>query len=211
VTRNAGVDRWPRLTRAKHSGSGQGMIVGVAGRNGAGKGEVIKLLEARGYIAFSLSDAIRDVLREQGLEESRERMIEAGNALRTARGPGVLGERTVAKMDPARNYAIDSVRHPAEVEALRASGQPFVLLWVDADLGVRFERMQARGRSGDPVTLDSLRELEARELGSDDPAAQQLNAVQEIKDCVLNNDRGLDALSGALDKALDKAVAAAGS
>jgi len=127
------------LTAVIRGGSDQGMIVGVAGRNGAGKGEVIKLLEAKGYVAHSLSDAIRDVLRERGLEESRERMIETGRALRAEGGPGVLGERLAAKMDPAQDYAIDSVRHPAEVAALRASGQPFVLLWVDADLGVRFE------------------------------------------------------------------------
>jgi len=182
------------------------MIVGVAGRNGAGKGEVIKLLEARGYIAYSLSDAIRDELKAQGLEESRERMIETGTALRAAGGPGVLGERTAAKMEPARDYAIDSVRHPAEVDALRASGQPFVLLWVDADLGVRFERMQARGRVGDPETLDALRELEARELGSVDPAAQQLDAVCAIKDHLLLNGQGLDALSKALDGVLAAAA-----
>lgn len=183
------------------------MIVGVAGRNGAGKGEVIKLLEARGYIAVSLSDAIRDVLRERGLEESRERMIETGRALRVEGGAGVLGERITAGMDPARDYAVDSVRHPAEVDALRAAGQPFVLLWVDADLRVRFERMQARGRVGDPETLAALRELESRELGSADPAAQQLDAVRRITDRVLCNDRGVDALSKALDEALAAAAA----
>jgi dephospho-CoA kinase len=182
------------------------MIVGVAGRNGAGKGEVIKLLEARGYVSLSLSDAIRDVLRERGLEENRERMIETGRALRVEGGAGVLGERIAAKMDPARDYAVDSVRHPAEVDALRAGGQPFVLLWVDADLRVRFERMQARGRVGDPETLDALRELESRELGSADPAAQQLDAVRRISDQVLCNDRRLDALAKALDEALAAAA-----
>ncbi len=178
------------------------MIVGVAGRNGAGKGEVIKLLEARGFVALSLSDAIREVLAERGLEESRERMIETGRALRAEGGPGVLGERLLARMDPDRDYAVDSVRHPAEVEALRAGGHRFVLLWVDADLQVRFERMQSRGRIGDPETLDTLRQLESRELGSSDPAAQQLNAVREMTDHVLINDAGLDALSPALDAAL---------
>ena len=135
------------------------MIVGVAGRNGAGKGEVIKLLVAKGYTALSLSDVIRDVLREQGLEESRERMIETGRALRAEGGPSVLSERLLAKMDPARDYAVDSVRNPAEVEPMRAGGRPFLLLWVDADESVRFERMCARGRVGDPATLEELRSL----------------------------------------------------
>ncbi|MCH7600181.1 MAG: AAA family ATPase [Myxococcales bacterium] len=181
------------------------MIVGVAGRNGAGKGEVIKLLEAKGYLAFSLSDVIRDVLGERGLEPSRERMIETGRELRAEGGAGVLGERLLAKMQGDRDYAIDSVRHPAEVDALRAGGQPFLLLWVTADEVVRFDRMQARGRVGDPETLEALRALESRELGSADPAAQQLDAVEKISDQVLHNDRGLEALSEALELALSAA------
>ena len=181
------------------------MIVGVAGRNGAGKGEVIKLLEARGYLALSLSDVIRDVLRERGPEPSRERMIETGSELRADGGAGVLGERLLAKMDSTRDYAIDSVRHPAEVDALRAGGLPFILLWVDADEAVRFDRMRARGRVGDPETLEGLRALESLELGSADPAAQQLDAVQKISDRVLHNDRGLEALSEELDQALSAA------
>lgn len=178
------------------------MIVAVAGRNGAGKGEVVKLLETKGYLALSLSDVIRDVLREKGLEPTRERMIEAGRAMRAEGGAGVLGERLLALMEPGCDYAIDSVRHPAEVEALRAGGQPFVLIWVDADESVRFERIRARGRVGDPESLERLRALESRELGSDDPAAQQLDAVQKLCDRVLHNDRGIDALPEAVDLVL---------
>lgn len=178
------------------------MIVGVAGRNGAGKGEVIRLLEERGFVGLSLSDAIRDVLKERGLTESRERMIETGRELRAAGGPGVLGERLLAMMDPERDYAIDSVRHPAEVEALRSGGREFRLLWVDADERVRFDRMLERGRSGDPLTLERLRELEKREQGSADPAAQQVNAVRAIADSVVLNEGNLDQLRAALDAAL---------
>jgi dephospho-CoA kinase len=112
----------------------------------------------------------------------------------------------LAKMDPAGDYAVDSVRHPAEVEPLRRDGRPFLLLWVDADESVRFARMRARGRVGDPETLEELRTLEARELGSADPAAQQLNAVQDISDHVLKNDAGIDVLSAALDEVLASVI-----
>ena len=178
------------------------MIVGVAGRNGSGKGEVIKLLEARGYRSLSLSDVIRDALGLQGLEPTRERMIETGRAMRAEGGPGTLGERLLVKMDPDRDYAIDSVRHPAEVDALRAGGRHFILLWVNAGEGVRLERMKARGRVGDPQTLDRMRSLESQELGNADPTATQLDAVRQLADRVLDNDRGLDALSTELERAL---------
>ena len=42
------------------------MILGVSGLNGAGKGEVVRFLEARSFYALSLSDVIRDELRAQG-------------------------------------------------------------------------------------------------------------------------------------------------
>jgi dephospho-CoA kinase len=170
------------------------MIIGVSGRNGAGKGEFIKCLEREGFRSLSLSDAIRRVLEERGLGETRERMIDTGRELRAEGGPGVLAERLLEMMDSGGDYAVDSVRHPAEVAVLRASGRPFRLVWVDADESVRFARIQVRGRPGDPHSVDELRALEARELASKDPAAQQLLAVQAGADLTLRNDRGLEQL-----------------
>jgi dephospho-CoA kinase len=62
------------------------MIIGLSGRNGAGKGEVLAFLQSRSFYAHSLSDVIRDELRRQGQTETRERMIETGNAIRAQRG-----------------------------------------------------------------------------------------------------------------------------
>ena len=49
------------------------MIIGLTGPNAAGKGEVARYLERRGFHYFSLSDEIRDEVRQRGLEISRER------------------------------------------------------------------------------------------------------------------------------------------
>src|SRR5690606_8709373 len=178
------------------------MIIGVAGPNGAGKGEVVAWLAARSFTPLSLSDVIRDELRAEGVEESRERMIEAGRALRALHGPAVLAERLRAKIQPDRHYVIDSIRHPAEVEALRALGARFRLLWVDADPRLRFERLRARNRPGDPDTFERLIELENRERGSDDAAMQQLDAVARLADVVLRNDGDLAALHARLQEVI---------
>ncbi len=178
------------------------MIIGVAGRNGAGKGEVVGVLVARGFVALSLSDAIRNVLQEKGLEESRELMIETGNALRAEGGPGILAEKILERMVPETDYAIDSVRHPAEVEALRASGRAFRLFWVDADPAIRIERIRGRRRPGDPQTLEQLAELEGRERGSANPAAQQLDRVEEDATVRIENERDLPALQARVEAAL---------
>jgi dCMP deaminase len=182
------------------------MIFGVAGLNGAGKGEIVDYLAARSFSTFSLSDVIREELARRGLEESRECMIEVGTELRTEGGPGVLAQRAVETLEADRNYAIDSIRHPAEVEALQACGHPFKLIWVHADIETRFARLRKRGRSGDPETLERLRELERRELGSDDPAAQQLLAVQKLADFEVPNEGDFDALHQAVRHVFERSL-----
>jgi dCMP deaminase len=174
------------------------VILGVSGLYGAGKGEAVDFLRARSFYALSLSDVIRDELRTRGQEETRERMIETGNALRSAGGPAALAERLIAQLLPDRNYVIDSIRHPAEVKALRSAASGFRLLWIDADEATRVERLRQRARGGDPTTLEDLRRLEGRELASDDPAAQQLLAVRELSDFQLRNDGDIEELHAAL-------------
>lgn len=70
------------------------MIIGVSGRNGAGKGAVVEFLAERSFYVFSLSDIVREELKSQGVEETRERMIEAGRGLRTRGGGRSPGGRS---------------------------------------------------------------------------------------------------------------------
>jgi dCMP deaminase len=180
------------------------MIIGVAGLNGAGKGEVVGYLEARSFYALSLSNIIRDELASRGLGETRERMIEVGTEIRKSEGLGALANRLSEKLVDDRNYVIDSVRHPAEVEALRARNPHFRLVWVEAAEPTRFERMRGRGRPGDPTTLAELRDLEGRELGGSDPAGQQLLAVRALADETLANDDTLEALQQSVQRMLER-------
>src|SRR5262245_33974748 len=177
------------------------MKVGVAGGNAAGKGEVVRLLERRGFYPTSLSDVIRADLARDGKEPTRENMIERGRSLRERFGSAVLAERTLRGLATDRNHVIDSIRHPAEVEALRAGGE-FLLLWIEADSHLRFERSRARGRGGDAPDFESFQALEARELGSKDSAAQQLSAVRALAERVIRNDGDLAQLEAQLEEVL---------
>ena len=64
--------------------------------------------------------------------------------------------------------------------------------------------MRERGRSGDPATLEELLRREARELGSDDPAAQQLLAVRELADFTVTNDGSLERLHERVQEVLER-------
>jgi dephospho-CoA kinase len=183
------------------------MIIGVAGRNGAGKGEFVDFLKARSFTVYSLSDAIRDELAVRDLSETRERMIEVGQEMRRQSGPGALAQRLMKRLQPDRNYAIDSIRHPVEVEILRHCGQDFHLVWIDAKLETRFERIRERGRSGDPESIAELEALEARERGSDDPNAQQLDRVQDEANFRLANDGTLESFQAQIESWVRKNIA----
>ena len=171
------------------------MIIGLTGKFAAGKGTVADVLGREGYSYHSLSDVLRDELAERGIDESRDALRVIGNELRRAGGPGVLAARVLARIE-ARGEAralVDSIRNPAEVEVLRRRAD-FVMVGVDADPRIRFERLRARDRQGDPETWEDFVELEARETVSDDPATQQLRKTFELADVVVANDGTIEAL-----------------
>ena len=174
------------------------MLIGLTGRNAAGKGEVAKYLQTKSFYYYSLSDAIRDELRARKLEVSRESLIQVGNELRQRFGPSILADRIVELTRPDRNYIIDSIRNPAEVATLRKACREFKLIRVDAPLQTRFERTVARRRENDPMTFEAFVALETREA-SGDPMSQNLDEVEKLADEILVNDSSLEELRPKID------------
>jgi dCMP deaminase len=174
------------------------MLIGLTGRNAAGKGEVAKYLQTKSFYYYSLSDAIRDELRARKLNISRDALIQVGNELRQQFGPSVLADRIVERTQPDRNYVIDSIRNPSEVAALRKACKDFKLIRVDAPLQARFERTVARRRESDPVTFEAFVALDDREAAGD-ATSQNLVEVERLADEVLVNDSSLDDLQPKID------------
>ena len=177
------------------------MVIGLTGKNAAGKTEVSQYLIHRGFAYHSLSDEIREEAKRRGMEVTREVLIELGNGLRAKFGPGVLAERILLQLGYDRNYVVDSIRNPSEVEALRRR-KDFVLMAVEAGQAVRFDRSLIRAREGAALGLEQFILEEERELDSDDPAAQQLLSTREMAGVVVNNDGSLEELHQTLDDLL---------
>ena len=173
-------------------------LIGLTGTNGAGKGVVAEFFEARGYGHHSLSDAIRDELRREGVLETRDALIAKGNELRRTFGPGVLARRTLAKI--AGPTVIDSIRNPFEVAALRE--QPgFILVALDAPAALRYERVAKRGRNECAACLSDFVCKEEEEKGAD-PATQQLHTCMALADRLLVNDGTIEDLHRRLEEFL---------
>lgn len=169
------------------------MIIGLTGKNGAGKGEAAEILKKGGFIYHSLSDVIRDEIKKRGKEVSRQVLIKVGNELRDQGGAAVLADLILKKLDPEKNYIIDSIRNPAEVQSLKKRAD-FYLLHVKASAKLRFERIRERQRENDPTTFREFVKLEAKEAKSRDPNAQQLDQTIALADREIKNESSLDEL-----------------
>jgi len=173
-------------------------LIGLTGANGAGKGEAAAYFMTTGYAYFSLSDVIRDKLKEDGLEASRDNLIRKGNELRRNGGPDILARLVMDKV--AGKAVIDSIRNPKEVAFLKTR-LGFILLAIDAPAALRFERVRKRGRNESAGTLKDFVRKEAEE-NSADPGAQQLRACMDMADRTILNDGTIEELSRKLEELL---------
>jgi dCMP deaminase len=178
------------------------MLIGLTGRNAAGKGEVARYLQRKSFYYYSLSDAIRDEIRSRGEQPTRERLIIIGNELRQKHGAAVLAERILSKIEDDKHYIIDSIRNPAEVEAFREA-KHFKLIRVEAPAEVRFQRIVNRQRESDPKTYEEFVALENREAEGDD-TSQNLVKVELMADHPLINDGPIEKLYVQIDELLPK-------
>jgi dCMP deaminase len=178
------------------------MLIGLTGRNAAGKGEAARYLQKKSFYYYSLSDVIRDEIRHRGEEPTRERLIIVGNELRQRHGAAVLAERILAKIEDDKHYIIDSIRNPSEVDAFREA-KHFKLIRIEAPAEVRFKRIVSRQRESDPKTFDEFVELENREAEGDD-TSQNLVKVELMADHSLSNAGSLDKLHAQIDELLPK-------
>ncbi len=120
------------------------MILGISGTNGSGKDTAAAYFETHGFLHLSLSEAIRDTLRSEGQPLTKEAQIAKGLFLRQTYGDSILARRVAEKILPQHNYVITSIRHPAEAEYFRKLFPDFLLLYIDADPLLRFQRVKER-------------------------------------------------------------------
>ena len=174
------------------------MWFGLTGRNASGKTTVVEWLVENGYVAASCSDSIRSHLKNQGIEINRENLIAGGRELRAAHGPGILAEMLRDAHHDLADLVIDSIRTPAEVEALRQRPD-FRLIEVRASREVRWARLQSRGRGGDPLDWETFVAQEEAELVAADESGQALVATAELADVVIVNDEDAETLRESLE------------
>lgn len=175
------------------------MIIGLTGPICAGKDEVGRLLEEKGFIRLSLVEELREEARKRGIELTRKNLQDLGDLLRQQEGMDVLARKVMSKIVPGKRYTIESIRNPGEVTALKEL-EGFMLCCITASDFTRFTRMVQRGREQDPQTFEEFLAIEARDRGIGQATyGQQNEACWALADYVLENETTLDDLSKKVD------------
>ncbi|MFN7181284.1 MAG: AAA family ATPase [Planctomycetota bacterium] len=183
------------------------MIIGLTGTIASGKGTVADFFKKKGFIYFSLSDQLREKVKEMGLPVSRENLHAIGNKLRKEYGKGVLAELVKEKLTKYGypDAIIDGIRNPGEIEAVRAL-RDFFLIAVDAPAEIRFERIKKRNRENDPHDWDEFLRLDERDKKGCDEWGQWVSKCIELADFVIINDDSIMNLSTKLEELYKKMV-----
>lgn len=178
------------------------MIIGLTGACCSGKDTVAEYISKKyGYKHYSLSDILRGIMKEKGIELTRENLATFGTELREESGNGILAKKALEKIDLNGRFCITSIRHTGEVEKLRER-KDFILINITAPQSMRFERMRNRKRSGDPQTLEKLTELEEKESQSKGHG-QQLKKTADMADINFTNcSNDMSSLKIAIEKSL---------
>lgn len=179
------------------------MIIGLTGSYAAGKDTVADYLVKQGFVYHSLSDILREQLKQRGKEITRDNLIAIGNEIRKLSGPSELARRTleIIEKNLKKNSLVVSIRNPEEVKILKRRTD-FQLWFIDAPQKLRYERTIKRQRSDDD--FKSFKDFVAKEgtENSADPNAQQLDKVAEMTDVTIQNDSDLASLHKKIDQIL---------
>lgn len=178
--------------------------IGLTGMMASGKGEVVRILERRGYRYISLSDMVREEAARSGRAVSRGEMQDIGNRLRREGGPGILGKRVREKIEglPPGKWIIDGIRNPHEVAELKQL-EPFLLVAVISRRPLLLERLRKRMRDTDIAGEKQLELRLDREWGIGEPeGGQQVGRCVEMADRRIENNGSLEDLGAEVTRVL---------
>ena len=151
------------------------IYLGLTGRMGSGKGEIISMLTQEfDFCDISLSDIVREEAAKTNREINRLTMQDIGNRLRKKEGAGVLGKRIYQKISRSNKekWIIDGIRNPAEITELKKL-QKFYLIGITTDLDILIGRIQNRRRQTDMADREEINNRLEREWGKNEPAEGQ--------------------------------------
>ncbi len=170
-------------------------IIGITGTLGAGKGTVVDyLVKDMGYKHYSVRAFLIEEIKKRGLPVNRDSMTEVANELRAKYSPAYIIEQLYGIAEKGGvSSIIESIRTPGEIDFLKKQGS-FILLAVNADPKLRYDRVVIRGSETDKISFETFIANEKREFITSDPNKQNLSKCIQLADYVLHNDGSISDL-----------------
>ncbi len=178
------------------------LILGFTGQIACGKGTVAEYLEKRYQAStYRFSTMLRDILDRLYLEHSRNNMQLLSSTLRQN-----FGEDTLARVmandvehDTNQIIVVEGIRRPDDILYL-GTIPGFVLVAIEADMKVRYDRIVARGENTD----DTTKTFEQFQADHEQEPEQKIAAIMREASEVINNDGTLEDLHTQLDALVQK-------
>jgi dephospho-CoA kinase len=169
------------------------LIIGIAGRIGAGKTSAAKYLSTRygfQYLRYSL------VLKDWRASDSNSKheLQEIGWQVMAGGMQEELNRRLIAQIGPDTSVAVDGLRHPIDYEAQKRSFLSlFHLLYIDSPRNIRWTRLRGRGR---------YESQEAFDTADSHPVEQQIESLKNKAEAVLHNEGSLEEMYLSLERSI---------
>jgi len=144
------------------------IILGLIGEKGSGKGTVSDyLISQYGAVHYGTSKILRRTLEDLYVPVSRDNMVKLALVLKEGYGPSVIIDSLIQDMEKNGSDIIiaDGIRMHGDVEPFRKKyGNNFFLIYVTADLRLRYERTKKRKEKEgeDKATFEEFLEEEGR-------------------------------------------------
>ena len=177
------------------------MLIGITGTNGSGKGTVVEYLKTKGFTHYSARSVFIKEVERQGLPIDRDTIVAVANELRSKFGPAYIVETLLIKaLADGGDAVIESIRTVGEAQSLKEAGG--VLVAVDAEPRLRYDRVLLRGSETDHIDFDTFIAQEQRELRSDDPTRQNILGVVALADFKVTNNGSRELLGKEIEHVL---------
>ena len=175
------------------------LVVGLTGSFGSGCTTLGKALHEMGFELFSFSNIVKKEWENKNPEKSAEKhakrseLQDIGNELREKHGDYHLVLETIkeAKKEIEQQCPLvfDSIRHTAEIKALRQQFGGFVLIAVDCPIKDRWERVRTKYHSlrldREEFYIDDSRDKNEAEI----PFGQQVELCLDEADILIDNEK----------------------
>lgn len=181
-------------------------VIGLIGEKGSGKGTVSDyLMEKYGAVHYGTSKILRRTLEDLHVSVTRDNLIKLALVLKEGYGPSVIIDSLIKDMEKNGSDIIiaDGIRMHGDVEPFRKRfGKDFFLVYVTADLKLRYERTKARKQNEgeDEATFEEFLEEEGR------LTEVSIHEIGRKADFKLNNNGTPDDLKKQTDEMMERII-----